>query len=85
LKALNINESTKEILKNVIDLQRHLASYQEYMDKIRSNISTLTNTYEAASAELKKINKDILRVNGKSADVVSGEIEASDRGEDRLI
>jgi DNA recombination protein RmuC len=84
LKALSINESTKEILKNVIDLQRHLASYQEYMDKIRNNIVTLTNTYELASGELKKIDKDILRVNGKSVDVVSKDIEASGQ-EDRLI
>jgi len=85
LKAMQINESTKEILKNVSDLDRHLKSYQTYMDKIKDNLITLTNTYKFACGELVKINKDIFRINDKSIDVKSTMIEVSEQGEDRLI
>lgn len=84
LRALHITEQTREILKNLVNLQRHLKAYQEYMDKIRNNIATLTNTYELASGELKKIDKDIFRINSGSPDMVSKEIEAP-KGDDESL
>ncbi len=65
MKAYQIQESTKEILKNVGQLQRHLLSYEEYMLKLGNHLGTAVNTYSAASKEFKKIDKDFLKLTGE--------------------
>lgn len=67
LKALQIEESAKEIRKNVEDLGRHLLAYEDYYKKVGSSLSTTVNHYNAGSKELKKIDKDVLRVSGAGA------------------
>src|SRR3989304_3100304 len=48
LKALQIEESAKEIRKRVEELGRHLASYENYMKKMGSNLGTTVNMYNQA-------------------------------------
>jgi DNA recombination protein RmuC len=69
LRALQIEESAKEIRKRVEDLGRHLKSYESFMAKIGSNLSTTVNSYNSASREFKKIDKDVLRIADKGMDV----------------
>ncbi len=64
LKALQIEESAKEIRKRVDELGRHLASYETYMKKLGGNLSTSVNAYNSAYKELGKIDKDVLRITG---------------------
>ncbi|MFZ5390755.1 MAG: DNA recombination protein RmuC [Patescibacteria group bacterium] len=66
LKALQIEESAKQIRKNVEDLGRHLSSYEEYMKKLGGHLGTTVNTYNFASKELAKIDKDILKISGQA-------------------
>ncbi|MDO8555463.1 MAG: DNA recombination protein RmuC [bacterium] len=66
LRALQIEESAKEIRKRVEDLGRHLQSYEQFMLKIGGNLGTTVNSYNAASKEFKKIDKDVLRITGSS-------------------
>ncbi len=69
LRALAIEESAKEIRKNVEMLQKHLLNYEEYMKKLGSQLSTVVNTYNSGYREFKKIDKDVMRITGKSGEV----------------
>lgn len=62
LKALQIEESAKEIRKNVEDLGKHLTAYDEYFRKVGTALSTTVNHYNTAYKELKKVDKDVYRI-----------------------
>lgn len=74
-KAFKIEESAKEIIKKVEDLGKHLNAYGEYHTKLGNAINTVTNHYNASNKELKKIDKDVLRISGTSPDISLLEIE----------
>ena len=65
LKALQIEESAKEIRKGVEQLMRHLGSYENYMQKLGNHLGTTMNMYNNAYKEFGKIDKDILKITGK--------------------
>ena len=75
LKALQIEESAKEIRKNVEKLQKHMLAYAEYQKKLGNQLSTVTNTYNFSNKEFKKIDKDILKISGKGGDLELEDIE----------
>lgn len=62
LRALQIEESAKEIRKRVEELGRHLSGYEEYMRKLGGHLGTSVNMYNQAYKELGKIDKDVLRI-----------------------
>ncbi len=64
LKALQIEESAKEIRKRVEELGRHLSSYETYMKKLGAHLGTTVNMYNSAYKELGKIDKDVLKIAG---------------------
>ncbi len=66
LRALQIEESAKEIRKRVEELGKHLSAYDEYFKKIGNNLSTTVNSYNAAYKELNKIDKDVTKITGSS-------------------
>lgn len=69
LKALQIEESAKEIRKRVEDLGKHLKTYDDFLNRLGNNLSTTVNTYNSAKKEFKKIDKDVLRITGEGAGV----------------
>ncbi len=69
LKAMQIEENAKEIIKRVEELSRHLKAYDEYHTKLGNSISTMVNHYTASGKELKKIDKDVLRITGSSPQI----------------
>lgn len=69
LKAMQIEEGAKEIIKRVEELGKHLKSYDEYHNKLGSSLSTVVNHYNASNKELKKIDKDVLRIAGSSPEL----------------
>jgi len=69
LKALQIEESAKEIRKRVEDLGRHLSSFDSFMQKLGGHLGTTVGMYNKASKELGKIDKDVLRISGKAAGI----------------
>src|SRR3989339_609097 len=75
LKALKIEESAKEIIKKVEDLGKHLKSYDEYHNKLGNALGTVVNHYNASNKELKKIDKDVLRIAGASPELSLLEID----------
>ena len=62
IRAYTIQESTKDILKNVGMLQKHIVAYEDYMKKVGNNLSTTVNSYNTAYKELGKIDKDVVRL-----------------------
>jgi DNA recombination protein RmuC len=64
LKAMQIEESAKEIRARVDQLSRHLLSYETYMTKLGGHIGTAVNTYNTAYKELGKIDKDVTKITG---------------------
>lgn len=76
LKAMQIEESAKDIQKRVGELGNHLKSYEEYHNKLGKNLATVVNQYGLSSKELQKIDKDVLRITGESINL---EIEHVDK------
>jgi DNA recombination protein RmuC len=62
LKQQKVEENIKVILNRIKDLNKHLNSYEEYMDRLGKNLSTTVNSYNTASREFKKVDKDIYRI-----------------------
>lgn len=69
LKAMQIEESAKDIIKRVGELGKHLSSYEEYMTKLGNSLGTTVNHYNTAHKELNKVDKDIMRITGESIDI----------------
>lgn len=69
LRALQIEESAKEIRKKVEDLARHLINYDSYMKKLGQHLSTTVNSYNSAYKELEKIDKDVYKITGKDLEI----------------
>ena len=72
LRALQIEESAKEIRKQVEALGKHMLSYEEYLKKLGNNLSTTVNMYNSAYKEFGKIDKDVVKIAGgeKSVEVL---------------
>ncbi|MBU1705778.1 DNA recombination protein RmuC [Patescibacteria group bacterium] len=62
LKALQIEESVKDIQKHAEQLMRHMKAYEEHHNKLGKHIETTFRAYSDSSKELKKIDKDIYRI-----------------------
>jgi len=62
MKALKIEEETKEIQKYVIKLQKDLESYEELFWKVWTSMNTTINHYNAAYKRLWIIDKDIIKI-----------------------
>jgi len=82
LKALQIEESAKEIRKRVDMLSRHLLTYEGYMKKLGNHLGTTVNTYNTAYKELGKIDKDVVKITGDSNEVEVLELQRPEVRED---
>ena len=75
LKALQIEESAKEIRKNVEALQKHLVNYDSFMQKLGGHLSTTVNAYNTSYREFKKVDKDVYRITGERSEIEAIPIE----------
>lgn len=62
LKALQIEESVKDIQKQAEQLMRHMKAYEDHHNKLGKHLETTVRAYTSSSGELKKIDKDIYRI-----------------------
>ncbi len=69
LRALQIEESAKEIRKNVESLGKHLQSYDDYFKKLGGHLGTTVNFYNNAAKEFKKVDKDVFKITGQSLEI----------------
>ncbi len=69
LKAMQIEDSAKDIIKRVSELGTHLQKYEEYHKKLGDTLTTTVNHFNKSSHEFKKIDKDVMRITGESMEV----------------
>ncbi len=66
LRALQIEETAKDIVKRVGELGKHLKSFEDYHAKLGNALSTAVNHYNASGKEFKKVDKDVMRIAGEA-------------------
>jgi DNA recombination protein RmuC len=62
LKQQKVEENIKIIINRIRELHKHLNNYEEYMERVGRNLSTTVNSWNAASKEFKKVDRDIYRI-----------------------
>ncbi len=69
LKALQIEETAKDIIVRVEQLGKHLKSFEDYHKKLGSSLGTVVSHFNNSNKEFKKIDKDVLRITGASVEI----------------
>ena len=82
LRSLQIEEQAKDIQLRVGELGRHIGAYDEYMQKLGNALGTTVNHYNAAHKELKKIDKDVVKIAGNAPSVEPQLLDRPTNGED---
>ncbi|HTH71880.1 MAG TPA: DNA recombination protein RmuC [Candidatus Pristimantibacillus sp.] len=62
LRSLQIEEQAKEIQLRVGELGRHIATYEQLMQKLGGSLGTTVNHFNNAHKELKKVDKDVVKI-----------------------
>ena len=62
LRALQIEESAKEILERVEVLRKHILNYNDFLAKLGNHLDTTVNSYNKAYKEFAKIEKDTAKI-----------------------
>lgn len=75
LRAMQMEDSVKEIIKQVSQLSKHLGAYEEYFQKIGVNLGTTVNMYNFASKEFAKIDKDVMKISGASNNIEAEQLD----------
>jgi len=75
LRALQIEESAKEIRKRIEQLGKHLMNYDNFMQKLGQHLGTAVSTYNTAYKEFKKVDKDVLKIAEVGGQVEPMELE----------
>lgn len=75
LRAMQIEDSVKGIVKQVGQLSKHLAAYEDYFKKLGSNLGTTVNMYNSAYKEFAKIDKDVIKISGEGNGVEAEQLE----------
>lgn len=75
LKALQIEESVKDIQQQAEGLIKHMKAYEDYHNKLGKNLETTIRAFNASSGELKKVDKDVFRITQGSAGKLLSPVE----------
>jgi len=75
LKAMQIEETAKDIVKHVGQLGVHIKRYEEYHKKLGASLGTVVNHYNSSGKEFMKIDKDVLRITDESPGIKVAAIE----------
>lgn len=62
LRNQKISEQAQEVIKEVERLGKHLITYSEHMKRLGSHLGTTVSSYNKASKEFEKIDKDVVKI-----------------------
>jgi DNA recombination protein RmuC len=82
LRSLKIEEQAKDIQLRVGELGRHLSAHENFMQKLGNSLGTTVNHFNAAHKELKKVDKDVIKISGSSINIDPILIDKPDSDED---
>jgi DNA recombination protein RmuC len=66
LKSLQIEEQAKDIQKRVGELGKHIAAHDSFMQKLGNSLGTTVGHFNNAHKELKKMDKDVVKIAGST-------------------
>lgn len=69
LRSLQIEEQAKEIQKRVGELGKHIAVHETFMQKLGNSLGTTVGHFNNAHKELKKMDKDVVKIAGNNPSV----------------
>jgi DNA recombination protein RmuC len=69
LRSLQIEEQAKDIQIQVGKLGRHIATFDDYMNKLGKSLGTTVGHYNNAHKELGKIDTDVIKIAGNNKSV----------------
>lgn len=69
LRSLQIEGQAKEIQKRVGELGKHIAAHETFMQKLGGSLGTTVNHFNSAHKELKKMDKDVVKIAGTTDSV----------------
>lgn len=75
VKLMKFQESTKDVIKRVDDLGRHLLNYEGCMKKLGGHLGTVVSSYNQAYKEFAKIDKDVAKLTDGEKTVEPMELE----------
>lgn len=81
LRALQIEEKTQEIIKQVTKLAKHLGNYDTHWASLGRNLSATVSAFQKGHHEFKQIDKDILKITGSAVEISPIELESPSDGE----
>lgn len=81
LKAMQIEEGAKDIIKRVGELGNHLRVYEEAHQKMGNALATTVNHFNKSNNEFKKIDKDIMRITGDAISIETLTLDKPQMGE----
>jgi DNA recombination protein RmuC len=82
LKAMQIEETAKDIVKRVEELGKHLKAYEDYHEKLGNSLATTVNHFNAGSKEFRKLDKDVMRIVGEAPGLEALPIDKPEREEE---
>lgn len=62
LKSLQIEDQAKDIQKRVGELGKHIAAHESFMQKLGNSLGTSVGHFNNAHKELKKMDKDVIKI-----------------------
>ena len=69
LNNMKIEDSIKDVLKNVEKLSNHLNAYKIYHEKLGTNLGIVVNHYNTTNKEFKKIDKDVTKLSSGNLNI----------------
>ena len=69
LKSLQIEDQAKDIQKRVGELGKHIAAHESFMQKLGNSLGTTVGHFNNAHKELKKMDKDVIKIADTSPSV----------------
>ena len=69
LKALQIEETAKDIVKRVEELGKHIKANEDSHMKLGNSLGTTVNHFNATGKSFKMIDKDVMRITGEAVGI----------------
>ncbi len=82
LRSLQIEEQAKDITIRVGELGKHIGGFEQHMQRLGSSLGATVNHFNRAHKELKKVDKDVIKISGSKALVEPMILEKPDEAEE---
>ena len=80
LRNQKISEQAQAIISDIEKLGKHIFAYSEYFKRMGDNLALTVSSYNKASKELAKVDKDVVKITDGTPKIKIKEIEAPEEG-----